>query len=308
MSVRDRILRGLALNRAPGFHFAGNFLEISYDRVAADDTRISLEPGPHCEDAAGRVSLGAVAMVADIALAASIRAAIGSDSTRLATVSMHLQFTGAPLAGRIEARGECEGFIAGAASRQGLARFTMDAGGSRACFGTGAFMALAPPKGVTMHPVVMGRGHVTSPLEEDDLDDAERAILRHADACLARHDAKHAFIDRFWGYEPRREASGAESAMATGGHVGNRVGHVQGGILVGFGATTAMAALPAAWSLASATACFVSPGEGKSLHARSSVVHRGMDTGVVLTEVTGVHGRHVLELLTTHARGAGPKD
>jgi acyl-coenzyme A thioesterase PaaI-like protein len=303
MDIRDRILRGIALNRAPGFHFAGNFLGVSYDRVDPRDARISLDPGPHCEDANGRVSLGAVAMLADIALATSIRAAIGSDSTRLATVSMHLHFTGAPLAGRLEARGECEGFIAGAAARQGVARFAMDAGGVRGCFGTGAFMALAPPAGVTMHPVVMQRERITTPLDEDDLDDAERVIVGHGDAALARADARHAFIDRFWGYEPQRAASGAEATMATGAHVGNRVGHVQGGILVGFGATTAIAALPAAWRLASATACFVSPGEGKALHARSSVVHRGLDTGVVRTEVSGIHGRRVLELLTTHARG-----
>ena len=303
MSVRHRILHGLALNRAPGFHFAGNFLGISYDRVAADDARISLDPGTHCEDAAGEVSLGAVAMLADIALASSIRAAIGSDSARLATVSMHLQFTGVPLAGRLEAHGTSEGFTSSAA-QQGLARFTMDANAARACFGMGAFMALPPPKGTTMSPVVMARERMVPPLTEDDLDDSERAILARADAALARSDAKHAFISRFWGYEPRHARGAAEATMDTGAHVGNRVGHVQGGILVGFGATCAIAALPSAWRLASATACFVSPGEGKQLHARSALVHRGMDTAVVRTEVTGVHERRVLELLTTHARGA----
>ncbi len=302
MDIRDRVLRAIALNRAPGFHFAGNFLQVSYDKVAADDARVFLVPGPHCVDADGQVNLGAVAMIADIALATSVRAAIGSDSTRLATVSMHLQFTGARIEGRLEGRGAFEGFIAGAAARQGLARFSIDTGGTRICYGTGAFMALAPPPGVTMHPVVMARERATKPLEEGELDAGERAILRHADAALAAGHGKAAFIERFWGYEPHRTEAGATGEMKNGAHVGNRVGHVQGGLLVGFGATTAVAALPATWTLASLTACFVSPGEGASLHALAKVAHRGRETAVVQTEITGAAGRRVLELLTTHAR------
>ncbi len=302
MSIRDRVLRGIALNRAPGFHFAGNFLQVSYDKVAADDARVSLVPGPHCVDADGQVNLGAVAMIADIALATSVRAAIGSDSTPPATVSMPLQFTGARTEGRLEGRGAFEGFIAGAAARQGLARFSIDAGGTRACYGTGAFMALAPPPGVTMHPVVMARERATKPLAEADLDAGERAILRHADAVLAAAHGKGAFIERFWGYEPHRTEAGAAGEMKNGAHVGNRVSHVQGGLLVGFGATTAIAALPDTWALASVTACFVSPGEGASLHATAKVAHRGRETAVVQTEITGAAGRRVLELLTTHAR------
>ena len=92
------------------------------------------------------------------------------------------------------------------------------------------------------------------------------------------------------------------SEMRSGAHVGNRVGHVQGGLLVGFGAATANAALPATWSLASVTACFVSPGEGASLHAQAKVAHHGRETAVVRTEITGAGGRRVLEMLTTHAR------
>jgi acyl-coenzyme A thioesterase PaaI-like protein len=302
MNIRDRVLRGIALNRAPGFHFAGNFLQVRYDKVAADDARVSLDPGEHCVDADGQVSLGAVAMLADIALATSVRAAIGSDSTRLATVSMHLRFTGARLEGRLEGRGIFEGFIDGAAARQGISRFAIDAGGKRACFGTGAFMALAPPPGVTMHPVVMERERNAGPLAETDLDPGEREILRHADAALTPGNRNSTFIARFWGYEPQRTGEGATSVMRNGAHVGNRVGHAQGGLLVGLGATTAIAALPASWALTSITACFVSPGEGASLHAEATLTHRGRETAVARAEVTGVEGRRVLEVLTTHSR------
>jgi acyl-coenzyme A thioesterase PaaI-like protein len=300
--IRERVLRGIALNRIPGLHFAGNFLDVSYDRVASRDTRVSLEPGPHCADADGQVNIGAVAMVADIALAASLRAELESDSRRLATVSMHLQFTGVAMRERLEGQGECEGFLRDAAVPQGVSRFSIASGGKQACFGTGAFMPLAPPPGVKMHPVVTQRSAAAPVLTEPELDAGEREILRHAEDALARADAKHAFIGRFFGYEPRREEHGARATMKNGAHVANRVGHVQGGLLVGFGASTASAALPATWGLSSVSAWFVSPGEGRELQAESKVWHHGRETAVVRTEVTGVGSRRVLEMVTTHAR------
>ncbi|MDH5264920.1 MAG: hypothetical protein OEX21_09245, partial [Betaproteobacteria bacterium] len=68
-TIRKRVLRGLALNREPGFHFAGNFLGVSFDAITPAQSRVSLESGPHCEEADGQVNLGAVALLADIALA-----------------------------------------------------------------------------------------------------------------------------------------------------------------------------------------------------------------------------------------------
>src|SRR6185295_2901508 len=57
LSVRDiiraRVLRGIALKRTPGLHFPGNFLDVSFDRVAREAAHLSLAPGPWCLDAAG---------------------------------------------------------------------------------------------------------------------------------------------------------------------------------------------------------------------------------------------------------------
>jgi acyl-coenzyme A thioesterase PaaI-like protein len=109
------------------------------------------------------------------------------------------------------------------------------------------------------------------------------------------------FLSRFWGYEPVPAPGGARCTLANGAHVGNRVGHVQGGILLGLGAVTAQAALPPSWRLGAITACFVSPGVGAKLRARAKVVHRGRFTAVVRTEVTGAERKRVLEVLTTHS-------
>jgi acyl-coenzyme A thioesterase PaaI-like protein len=301
--IRARTLAALAAARVPGFHFAGHFFGVKFGRLAPGSARVSLEGGSHATDTDGRINAGVVAMLADIALASSVRAAIGSDSTRLATVSMNLQFTGAALRGGLAGEGVFQGFAEHAAARQGLARFAIEAEGRVACFGTGAFMPLPPPPGRTMHPVT--REFETVPaLDESMLDAREREVLARADDAIAAADANRAFVSRFLGYEAVRDGEGATATLRNGMHVGNRVGHAQGGLLVGLGAASAGATLPGSWRLAAISAWFVSPGEGAELTARSTRWHQGRDTAVVRTEIAGGDGRRALEMVSAHARAA----
>lgn len=298
MNIREQVLRGIAHNREPGFHFAGNFLAIELVEVGAR-TQVVMEAGPHNVDCAGSAHLATVFMVADIALAASIRSQLAAH-TRLATVSMQLQMNGEPIKGRIEARGEFAGLPSGAVARQGLARVALFAGGREIGFGHGAFMALDPPPGMTMFPVQPTRRHEVEVPAEASLDPTERDILARADRALAPGDGS--FISRFLGIVPVATAEAAVCRMENRAHVGNRVGHAQGGILMGLAAATANAALGADWSLASIAAAFVGPGEGDVLEAGASLVHRGRWTAVARTEVTVPGGRRVLEVTTNHSR------
>ena len=52
-TIRAQVLRGIALNREPGYHFAGNFLDLSYDHVGTDYTALSVDVAPHCAEADG---------------------------------------------------------------------------------------------------------------------------------------------------------------------------------------------------------------------------------------------------------------
>ena len=72
--IRRRVLRAIALNRTPGLHFPGNFIELSFDHVASGDTRVSYETGPHCVDAHGGSDIGSLAILADFALGTAVRA------------------------------------------------------------------------------------------------------------------------------------------------------------------------------------------------------------------------------------------
>ena len=96
--IRRRVLRAIALNRTPGLHFPGNFIDLSFDRVASGDTRVSYETGPHCVDAHGENDIGSLAVLADFALGTAVRADL-DPATRLATVSMTLELGAAPRAG-----------------------------------------------------------------------------------------------------------------------------------------------------------------------------------------------------------------
>jgi acyl-coenzyme A thioesterase PaaI-like protein len=292
--IRDRVLRGLALNRRPGFHFPGNFLDVSFDRVARGGVRLSIDPGPWSADESGQADLGAVAILADLALGASIRAQLTRDA-RVATVNLHLQFTGAPRTGRLDAAGEFQAFFEGAAGRLGLSRVAVTGSAGQVCYGSGSFMALAPPKGVTLHPVPLRRRG--SPFsffpDEMKLNQKEKKILACADTALA---ARGNFIEHFWG---------GAGPLKNGLHAGNRVGHAQGGILMALAAKSAAARLHEGWRLSAISAAFVSPGEGRTLRARSEVIHQGRLTAVVRTQVTGRNRRRVLEVVTTHCAWAG---
>lgn len=292
------MLLGLARNRRPGLHFAGNFAGLAFDDVPHGESRLRMEVGPHLADTRGEASLGAAAMLADVALGVAIRSELAPES-RLATVALHLQLTGAPATGTLEAHGAFVSFLAGASGRQGLARVQVANGAGLVAFGTGAFMTLPPPPGVTLHPVVQERPD--APLAESELTAPERVLLAHADAALARAGADRAFIDHFWGHvaEPTRE--GARCVTPNGMQVANRVGHVQGGLLVGLAASTASTALGDEWRLSSISSWFTSPGEGESLETRSTIEHRGRLTAVVRTEVLGLGGRRVLESVSSHA-------
>lgn len=299
-SIRAAVLRGITLNRVPGLHFPGNLLGLSFEHITSANSLLTLEADPHCLEADGQMNFGALALLADIAMAGTVRANL-EPTTRLGTVGMSLQFCGAPATGRLAARAEFDGFFRQGAGRLGVTRCVVSNAAGPICTGTGSFMMLVPPKDVVLYPIQFRRrdDQPVTPLPDDALRSDERGIVQRAGVAMQGSDG---FLERFWGYETRRTAQGATGAMKNGPHIGNRVGHVQGGILMGFAAATAQAALPANWSLAAITAAYISPGEGAVLRARSRMVHHGRLTSVIHTQIKGKDRRVVLDVTTNHLR------
>jgi hypothetical protein len=127
--------------------------------------------------------------------------------------------------------------------RIGRAQVTLDGPDGEIGYGSGAFMILKPPPQVTMHPVPhRQRGDPEPPVLAGRRSRAGRAA--HPAACRrgarsARSRAREPFIRHFWGFLPEATRGAAACVMPNGPHVGNRVGNVQGGILLGLAAVTA---------------------------------------------------------------------
>ena len=296
--IRQRVLRAIALNRTPGYHFPGNFIDLSFDRVDSASTRLSYETDPQDPG-----DIGSLAVLADFALGTAIRADL-DPATRLATVSMTLELAATPRAGIVSAASRCHGFAGAGYGGIGRGRVSIEDGGGEIGYGSGAFMVLKPPPDVTLHPVPhRKRGDAEPPvLAERDLAPDELSILRHADHALERAArAGQPFIRHFWGFLPQAARGAASCVMPVGPHVGNRVGFVQGGVLLGLAAVTAAAALPETWMLSAIAAAFISPGEGSALKAQANVVHHGRRVSAIRTELTRSDGRRVLEAMSTHA-------
>jgi acyl-coenzyme A thioesterase PaaI-like protein len=299
MDIPSRVLRAIALQRTPGFNFPGHFLQLAFERVGAETADLSLDTAPWSADRNGQMNLGPLALLADIALASSFRGAVGPGA-RVATVTMNLQLTGAPRMGRLHATTAFDGFIAARAERQGLAHGEIRHGRELIATMQGSFMAIGKPDATAPHPMPKRGENAEATIDESLLHEPERAVMRHARESLASDGAS--FIERFWGYLPRATKRGASCKAWNGPHVGNRVGHAQGGFTFGLAATTAMAALPESWSLVGASAWYVGPGIGQWLTARATIVHRGTLTAVVRTRIEDEAKRGVLEVTSSHAR------
>lgn len=300
-----RVLRGLALNRRPGWNFPGNFLDLSFDEVGGAGARLSLEPGPHCLDGEGQVDLGTLGVFADVGMAAGMRQQVGL-ATRMATVAMSLSLTGAPRKGRLESVGVFDGFVAGGAGRQGLARTEIFAGDTLVATGSATFAALGSGEGSAPLPMRRRESVQVEPLRESELNDEERVVFARAQAAMQGGEGD-SFIERFWGLAPRREERGdvdASCEFPNGLHVGNRVGHAQGGLTFALASRTAIAALGPGWQLVATSAWYLAPGTGLMLRAEANVVHRGGLTAVVRSRILDGRGRAVLEALTQHSRRA----
>ena len=261
-----------------------------------------MSDGPHCRGADGSVALTAFSVLLDTALATAPRLKI-KRGVRQATVHLHAQFTGRPLSGQMRASARLESFSSGGAVREALSSASVHAGGKLVCRAMGSFVVLPPPPGVKLAPLPWqrkGRGPAVA-LNEDELEPHELAAMRACESALQRADRHHTFIERFWNALPRAEGNGAHCRVDIGPQHGNRVGHVQGGLLLGLAAVTARAAAPRHPRLSAISAWFISPGQGASLDITSRPFHEGRSFAGIRTEIRNADGNRVLEVVSHHA-------
>jgi acyl-coenzyme A thioesterase PaaI-like protein len=300
--IRHRVLLALAANRTPGFHFPGHLLALAWPRIGDNDLEEVMPDGPQARNVDGTLNLAAFCVQLDTALATASRLKI-ERGARQATVHLHAQFTGEPLRGELRAHTQMGGYTTGAAARESMTSGTVFAGGVPVCHASGTFIVLPPPPGVNLAPLPWQResGELASPLNKEDLGSDERAVMKACNTALRRADQQHAFIEHFWGALPVPTGTGSRCTVRIGPQHGNRVGHVQGGLLLGLAAIAARAAAPQHPQLSAIAAWYISPGQDRPLKITSRRFHEGRSFAAVRTEIRNADGTRVLEVMSHHA-------
>lgn len=300
-ALRNRLLTALAENRTPGFHLPGYFLRMAWPSMGEKTVVQTMDAGAHCVDSTGAAHPAVVGILVDGALSMAPRLVI-EPGARMATVHMDIQYTGRAARNALSAEATLEGFFSTDAVRQGISRAVMTSDGETVCYASGTFVVLSPPPGVQLAPLPWQRDDAAvPPLARRALEPKERGVLRAAERARESADEKHSFLERFWDIMPRQSAAGAACRVRIGPQIGNRVGHVQGGILIGIAQATASAAVPRHPAISNISAWYLSPGNGKALNVKSKVIHAGRSFAVVRTEVRNSDRSLVLEAVSNHA-------
>lgn len=292
--VMERVMRGIGLNRRPGYHFPGNFLDFR------GDGRISiLEQGPYCTDENGEIDMGYFSLFFDVSMGLAIRKAL-SHYGRLATLSISATFTGRLRRGPLTARSEFLGLVEGAARPQALVRTAIENAEGMVGYALASFVVV--------------KGQVTVPKDEPrepaaltlkDLDASEADIVSRAKAALDRMAREGgAFPTRFFDAAITKDGGTARSRVENGPHITNRVGHLQGGIQIGLAARNAGATLGDGWILTGANVSYVRPGEGEAFDVVTEVVNKGSTTATLSTQILDSDEKVVLHATTNHSLGA----
>jgi len=300
--IRRQVQVALAANRTPGYHYPGNLLGCHWPRIGEADLDAVLPDGPQGRNVDGTANLAGFCILLDVALATAARLEV-ERGARQATVHLHAQFTGVPLRGELRAHAHLDGYTIGAAARQSMVHGTVYAGDAPVCHASGTFIQLPPPPGVTLAPLPWQRqsGESASPLDPKEFTTDERAIMKACNAALRRADQQHAFIEHLWGALPVPTGTGSRCTVKIGPQHANRIGHVQGGLLLGLAAITARAAAPQHPQLSGISAWYISPGQGRALKITSRRFHEGRSFAAVRTEIRNADGSRALEVVSHHA-------
>ena len=302
-----RVLKALSLQRAAPWHLPGYYLGIAYESVNKDHASLSMGLDNNL-DVHGRPLPVALCILADVALAASIRGEVGFE-TRLATVSAKLTFTGRHATQRLIANSHRRFQSDDNAIAVRNSGVTILSAETPICFAEGSFAVLERPAD---RPVQSQPDHHSwdqiELLDVSELtaheEDAYRRAQQTSDKRAKDKTAadRTTFTEAFWGLTPTGQSHTATCDIQCGLHIGNRVGHVQGGVLLGLAITTSLATVKDGWRVLEINANFIRPGTEGTLTATSHIVNTGRNLAVVLCEIKTATGRLVLHAQTTMIR------
>lgn len=298
-----RVLQSMQAHRTPGWHLPAHLLELTYDRIEADGAWVGMPVGSHCLDRHGDVHRAAIMVLADVAMAGALRGRFGATS-RLATVNARLDFARAGAVRPLQAVATCRLEISGGAVPLCVCSVDIQSGNERLGSGEATFAVLDNRRATATHPLPRSSTlHGVAPLGDDELT-AEEAVV-FALACDAETSGPpdSSFLEAYWGLLPQTGDGWAECVFGQGMHVANRVGDVQGGILLALATETGVAALSQQWRLVDVAARYLAAANtGGALLARAEVVKMGRQIAFVECRLTDESNRVVLRADLTLVR------
>lgn len=288
-----RVLQALHAARKPGWMFPAHFLDIFFEQPVADGAAVGLmHIGPHCLDSAGRVGKAALALLADVSMAAAVRSHEGR-SVRIATLSMRLSFGVRPAAGRLRAVARVRMLPPGLAMTAAVTQVEiLDDAGNICCSGEASFAALENRQQTPDHPLPTS-STLTGCLHPDELDAPERAVWERACAHAAHSKGAPGFLDRFWSLPVPAPDDGAASAWSArlGQHNSNRVGHLQGGVLMGLLAGACIAATEGQYQLVDIAVQYLEGASDENVALQAAPGRLGGKAAFMHASALGADGR-----------------
>jgi uncharacterized protein (TIGR00369 family) len=295
-----RVEHALALNRTAKLNFPGIMMGLVGRQIDAEAIELEFDDGPWSRDGRGELNWPALGVVIDIALGTVTRLESGP-TMRPATVQLQVQMTGASTQGHLVTHARFTGRSEGTALKHVLAAGTVTSGETVIAHASGAFVMLDLPEGTTQTPMPWVPEGVSAELDASiELDDYERAAVLRCRQAERAATPEHPFIEHFWCGVPTAADGKARLNVKVAPHLGNRVGQVHGGVLLGLAARVSSAAVPQTMMLSNISVWYISPGLGPNLKVRSAVVQQGRNLAVVRTQIVGEQGKLVLEATSQH--------
>ena len=294
----QRVLQALHAHRTPGWMYAGHYLGLACTHTEGDKIHMDMEVGPHCLGTDGRVSMTALSILTDVGQAVAVRSRFGR-TVRIATLSMRLSWGCLPSSGRVTAVAQLLLHPEGGAIHTGMTSvqvFTTD--GTLCCTGEASFAVLDNRRGTAEHPLAQ-RSTLEGvlPLAVQSLDAREQVVWHAACAAAQPEAARLGFEAAFYGIAPEADPAKlghAQCRVHRALHLGNRVGHIQGGVLLGTACDTVKAAMGPGWQLRDISAQFVEAASEDYVDAQAQPLRLGRNASFVECQLRSPEGRTVL--------------
>ena len=209
--------------------------------------------------------------------------------------------TGASTRGDIVVEARFVAFSETSRVRQSLVSAQITSGETLIGHASSASVLLDLPEDQTRTPWPwLPEGFRPRPRDPITFDANERLALETCELAEAAATEAHPFIEHFWCGIPEASQGKAHLRVRVAPHLGNRIGHIQGGLLLGTAVKVANAAAPQDMRLSNMSAYFVSPGIGPALDVHSDVTQQGRSLAIVRTQIIGGSGKLVLETTSQH--------